>query len=390
MTTEEKTLLAALTVAAVFVPVTLGAALGWRAWSWLLLAVVLLGLPGRVAWSIQQRVQRERQTNVTPPSQAEQPEVSRTPVADVALPSAENNYGFRFSATVCWRPASGSTVWHANLDGLAVDAIITRAKAITKTEDPSRVKAVQHRLASELGAVQQDASGGVNAWAEQIELILPEADQARLRKLSDLRKDQDIWERERDHERNKRKYLGEDVLKSTGNAVVWWLAHKDNDVEDTARRIEDLAKLSAVVNGAEVPGLPFESLDSRQPFPNGPFHDRTYEPTRFPGIGSLAEPFPKHRSIASLSGLLMDALHLGDDQRALFAHRIARVVEQTGKPDEAQEIRRRFDTPPANEEPTDIPEPDGERDRPAYDEEAPLLEEPWWNSEPPGESEQGG
>jgi fatty acid desaturase len=59
MTTEEKTLLAVLTIAAVLVPVALGAALGWPAWSRLLLAVPLLGALGLVARNIQRRVRYE-------------------------------------------------------------------------------------------------------------------------------------------------------------------------------------------------------------------------------------------------------------------------------------------------------------------------------------------
>jgi hypothetical protein len=88
-------------------------------------------------------------------------------------------------------------------------------------------------------------------------------------------------------------------------------------------------------------------------------------------------------------GGLMDTLDLDSDQRALFAHRIALVVESIGKLDEAQEIRRRFDTPAVDEKFVDISKPDGELwDRPARDEESPLQQEPWWNSEPPGEPEQ--
>lgn len=379
MTAEEKTLLTALTITAVLVPVVLGLALGWPAWSWLLLIIPLLGIHGLVARNIQRRVQRER-AREAPPIQAEQPEVSQTLVADVALPSAVADYKFLFSATAYWRPARGSTVEHANPGELAADAIVTRAEAVTATEDPSRVDVVRHRLAAVLGAVQPDASGGVEAWAEQIQLMLSEADQAQLRKLSDQRKDQDVWKRGRDHERSKRKYLADDVLKSTGSAVVWWLAQKEHDVEGTVRLIGALAQLSDAANNAAVPE---RSRDGGQPFPNGPSHDVSNEATGFP-----ARPFSDGGSVASQFGVLMDALDLGDDQRALAAHRFALVVEKAGKPDEAQEIRRRFDAPAVAQE-SDIPEPDGElRDRPALDEEPPLQEEPGWISQPPEEPEE--
>ncbi|MGH3870444.1 MAG: hypothetical protein ACRDSR_02850 [Pseudonocardiaceae bacterium] len=57
-------------------------------------------------------------------------------------------------------------------------------------------------------------------------------------------------EHEHDHERRKRDYLRDDVLQNTGSAITWWLARKDNDVEDTVRLIGALAQLSA----AHLPG----------------------------------------------------------------------------------------------------------------------------------------
>ena len=85
----------------------------------------------------------------------------------------------------------------------------------------------------------------------------------------------------------------------------------------------------------------------------------------------------------------MDTLDLGHEQCAQFARRFALLIENAGKPQEAQEIRRRFDAPAADEEPAGAPEPDSEpRDRPVPDEEPPPREEPWGNSALPGESEQ--
>jgi hypothetical protein len=391
MTTEEKALLAVLTIATVLVPIALGTALDWPAWSWLLLAVPLLGVLGRVARNIMQRVQRQRlwQSHVAPPGHVEQPDQApHTLVADVALPSAVADYHFHFSATAYWRAARGSRTQHTNLGALAADAIVVRAQTITAAEQPNKVDVVQHRLASALGAVQ-DVSGGVEVWADQVQLTLSEADQERLRKLSDVRKDKDLWEHEHDHERRKRAYLGDDVLKSTGSAVIWWLARKDNDVEDTVRLIGTLAQLSAAANDAEVPELfrhlvstpapsgqlpfesliPFESLDGDQRFPNGSFHN--------------AEQFSDLSLIASRWGALMDTLDVfGDEQRALLTRRVAQLLDKAGKPDEAQEIRRHFDAPaidaPAtDQEPADLPEPDGDLpDRSALDVEPPRSDEP--------------
>jgi hypothetical protein len=386
MTTEEKALLAVLTIATVLVPIALGAALDWPAWSWLLLAVPLLGVLGRVARNIMQRVQRQRlwQSHVAPPGHVEQPDQApHTLVADVALASAVADYNFHFSATAYWRAAKGSRTQHTNLGALAADAIVVRAQTITAAEQPSKVDVVQHRLASALGAVQ-DVSGGVEVWADQVQLTLSEADQERLRKLSDVRKDKDLWEHEHDHERRKRAYLGDDVLKSTGSAVIWWLARKNNDVEDTVRLIGALAQLSAAAKDAEVPELfrhlvpipappgqlPFESLNGDQLFSNGSFHH--------------AGPFSDLSLVASRWGALMDTLDVfGDEQRALLTRRVAQLLDKAGKPDEAQEIRRHFDAPafdaPAtDQEPADLPEPDGDlpADRSALDVEPPRPDEP--------------
>ena len=258
MTAEEKTSLAVLTIAVVLVPVVLGAALGWPVWSWLLLAVPLLGVVVLVARNIQRRVQQDllRPLHATPPGHVEQQDQApHTPVPEMELPSAVADYVFRFSATAYWRLARGSKMQHTNLGALARGAIIDRAKTITAAEQPDKVDIVQHRLASALGAVQPDATGGVEAWADHVQLTLPEADQERLRKYSNLRKDDELGEYERNHERRKRAYLGDDVLKSTGSAVTWWLAQRDNDVEDTVRLIGALAQLSAAANDREVPEL---------------------------------------------------------------------------------------------------------------------------------------
>ncbi len=327
MTSEEKTLLAALAVGAVLVPIALGAALGGPVWAWLLLALLLLGGTGRVAWSIQRRVrkEREREEREQQPAEEQEPEASQTPVAGAVLPSAVAGYDFRLSATVHWLPSVGAAVRHANLGEVAAGEIIARAQAITKEQHPGRAEVAQHRLAAALGAVERDASGAVGAWAEQVQLTLPEADQARLRKLADLRKDEEVWEHERDRERSQRRYLHEDVLQSTASAVVWWLAQNDGNVERVPDAIKALEQLSAAANG-QAPA-----------------------------------------SAAGQWGALMDTLGFGDEVPLLSVD-FALLLEKFGRPEEAEELRQRYDTqgeqPPAPEEPWWAAQP---------------PEEPWWN-----------
>lgn len=398
MTTEEKTLMAILTTVALLVPVGLGAMLGWPAWSWLLLGIVMLTFPGLVVRNIQIRVRREQfqQGYIEPPVQVQQHQVQHTQITDVALPSSVTDYYFRFSAATYWRPLGSRTTEHANIDGLATDTIVTRAQRITSVEQPSNVDVLQHRLASALGAVQRDASDTVETWAEHVQLKLPETDQVRLRKLADTRKDEDIWEHERIHERRKRAYLSEDVLKTTGSAVVWWLAQKDNDVERTVPLLGALAQLSAVANDARVPEqfrnlAPTTTLPHQHPFdpmvdqqhPDDQFHNGSRNAPGLPGFDIPAESLTDTRSVASQLAILMDTLDLNDDQRALFAHRFAQLIEKAGESVEAERIRNLFDTPTIDKGPVDTPARDVDPQGPP----APNMEQHGgsWGDDPPSE-----
>lgn len=357
MNTGEKTLLAMLTLVTVVAPVALGVAFGWPVWSWLLLAVPPFSVLVLVARSLRVRQELHWLSSAVPPGHVEQPD--HTPVTDVALHSAVASYDFYFSATVHWRPARGSRVQHPDPGALAAKAIINRAEAIAAAEQPDKVDIVQRRLASALGAVQPDASGDMEVWADQVQLTLSETDQEWLRKLSDKRKDKDLWELERDLECRKRAYLSDDVLKSTSSAVTWWLAHKDHDVEDTVRLLGPLAQLSAVVNDREgvlsrhlvptatAPGQhPFESP---QQFPNGSFPNGSHQIT--------AGTFPDISPAVFQYGAWLDTLDL-DEQRALFSRYIAQVLSRFEKPDTAQEIRRLYNAPAIGKDLTSSPEPD--------------------------------
>ncbi|MGH3870440.1 MAG: hypothetical protein ACRDSR_02830 [Pseudonocardiaceae bacterium] len=394
MTTEEKTLLAVLTLAAVLVPVGFSAALDWPKWSWLLLTVPLLGAVGLVVKNIMFRVQQEKlwQPYAAPAGVEQQEQARQTQIPDVTLPTAVDGYDFHFSATAYWRPTRGSRTQHTNLSDVASGAIVDRAKTIIAMEQPNRVDVVQYQLASALGAVHRDASTGVETWADHVQLTLSEADQERLRRYSDASKNKDLWEHEHDHERRKRDYLRDDVLQSTGSAITWWLARKDNDVEDTVRLIGALAQLSAAVHDREVPErfrhlvpipatagrLHVESLDGEQRFPNGSLH---------PWSGLPAGQFSDVTPVASQWHAFMDTLpNFGDEhERALLTRHFSRLLEKVKKPDAAQEIRRHCDAPTTDQEPAHLPEPDADPlDRPVPE----VQNEPWRNSPAPGESEQ--
>ena len=267
---------------------------------------------------------------------------------------------------------------------------------------PDQIDVVQHRLASALGTVQRDMPSGMEVWADQVQLTLPEADRERLRKFSGVRKDTDLWEHERNYESRKRAYFRSEVLESTGSAVIWWLAQKDNDVEDTVRLIGALAQLSAAANNTEV-SEPFRhlvpsgrfsvaSLDGEQRFPNGLSHDGSRQATGFPWTGLPAGQFSDVSLFASRWGALLSTLDdFSDEERAHFTRRVAQVLEKIGKPDEAQEIQRHFDAPVTDKEPVDLPESDGDLpDRPAPDVQPSRQDKPRRDSPLSGESDLDG
>lgn len=93
----------------------------------------------------------------------------------------------------------------------------------------------------------------LQAMTEDVRPTLHQHDQERLDGLAGVRKDQAVWEHQRKYERSTHKYLGEDVLKDTGSAVVWWLAKNDEQVERTVEDLGMLARLTSAVNDTDVP-----------------------------------------------------------------------------------------------------------------------------------------
>jgi hypothetical protein len=234
-------------------------------------------------------------------------------VPPIALPSAWPDYNFLFTATVCWElTPSNAMPPHANPAALAIDAVLNRARQLVLTQIPTEVTFVRYRLAVALGSVIREQSHQVEAWALDVSLSLTPEDQARLRKLSEVRKDEVVWEHERNYERNKRAYLRDDVLKDTGSAVVWWMARADKGsnkaLEESVNLIGPLAQLSAAANNTEVPEL-YRHLVPQSMRP------------------------PADLAAEDLTGL------------AVFAEQAAATLNAMGRPDVADEIRQRFTSP---------------------------------------------
>ncbi|GAA3730179.1 hypothetical protein [Streptomyces tremellae] len=254
MSSGTKTVSVFLTLLGALVLALVGFCARWPLWAWGLGAcgvAVLLSAGGAVARRRTERFPRHLLAEPDLPI----PPVERREVRvrDVALPSVLPDYDFLFSATVRWCPVSGPD--HAplvNPGALAVDAVLTRAQEVTAARHPSRASLVQHELNGALGTMFTVRDGRAEAMAVDVRLCLSDADQERLVKLAEVRKNEAVWEHERKYEQSRRAYLGEDVLKDTGSAVVWALHRNDDKVDRTVQDIGLLAELTAAANNEEL------------------------------------------------------------------------------------------------------------------------------------------
>ncbi|MGW0484837.1 hypothetical protein [Nonomuraea sp. NPDC003214] len=282
-----------------------------------LVAVIALTALARFGW-------RHWPTNApAQPEPMDEPSLPPPPIESreqridqVPLPSREADYDFLFSAMVLWKPVhSPGDERQVNLAALAVDAILRRAREITENREPGRAPLVAHELGGILGTMQKDPTGHVLAMAESVQVVLSSQDQERLNKLAEVRKDQMVWEHDRKYEQSKREYLGEDVLKDTGSAVVWWLVKNDDQVEKTVNDIGLLATLSSAANNKTAP------------------EEAAY----------LFGAMPSANGVSPVDDLaaFLHSLDL-NGERDLFAHQIALLARNYGRPEVADEIERRF------------------------------------------------
>jgi hypothetical protein len=328
-----------VTVIAGLILVIFGLSSAWPLWVWAAVgcALLVLGvLTGRFLAPDREAFPRELlpEPDLPLPGPGRQEER----VAHVALPSSVADYDFSFAASVRWlvldAPDDAPCI---NAAGLAVDAVLHRARVVTAQQPPHRSAFAQHQLDGALATMRTDATGRVAAMALNVSLGLPEPDRERLTKLSNVRKDEDVWEHERNYERSKRSYFGDDVLKDPGSAVVWWLSRNEQEVEGAVDRIGLLAQLSAAANNATV-AAPFEHLvpprrtlyieddDGTGPRP----HDGFGAPLRENGSG----PAFTSESLFAWFGFSVE-----DPDLTLFAARLARLADTHGKGEAARRVR---------------------------------------------------
>ncbi|MFI6700382.1 hypothetical protein ACIBJC_15620 [Streptomyces sp. NPDC050509] len=349
-------------------PAAIGNLLHWSAWLWGFMSMVTASGSLLLVMAVLSRGRASADPfepgEPEPPTAPTEQPYQETRVVDAALPSAADGYDFLFSATVWWRPVAD----HADrpdvaCPALAVSSVVSRALEVVRRVEPGRASFARYLLEGELGVPLPDRSGRVMSLAPDVTLALAPADRERLRKLNDLRKDEEIWEYERQHERNKRRYLGDDVLKSAGSAVVWWLARHENEIEKAVDMIGPLAQIAAAANDEEVPEL-FRHLLVP---PMVARSEATVGGPLWNGPGQGGGMFDREEEVGVSDRLLLLLAAVGlkpdMDEYTVFVHRVVRSLEAAGLDEAAEEIRRTL-LPAPDEGGGEQPEggPSGERD----------------------------
>lgn len=331
-----------------------GVTLGRPLWVWFLLPALIAG-----ALLIDMGVSRAEGTRPTAPDLGESvPEppaevpYQETSIVVVPVQSAVEDCPFLLSASVWWRPAGRfGPSSHGNPAALAATSVLQRVESLTLTENPGRCTFLERSLEGTLGTSGLDGSGLVEAFATDIRLVLRPRDREHLEELDGLRKAMGSWESRRQHERNLREYLGEDVLRSPGNAVVWWMARHDDQIERAVDMIAPLTVLSAAANDEEVPEEYRDLFRGRgKPVEGEPMsgfdHPEQGGGQTPPGHGPI-RPAAGQEPPADLLAAWLDSEGFteGSDETRVFLDRLARTSDAAGRPEAAENIRRHMRRP---------------------------------------------
>ncbi len=329
MTRDDMTLVAAVAGGSSLIPWLLGAAVGLPVWLCCLLSATGIACAFFLAKSRMQRYQQaQRRPPLFVPPQVPEPSAQPDPprasaIVSLPVPSGEVDYQFLFTATVWWR-ATRSGV---NAEAIARKAVLDRACSLTTRAEPGNPALTSAQLAAHLVSPQADPTGAVEAWADQVALVLPDDDRERLAKLAALRKDVRVWEQQRGMELSIRDYLGNDVLKTPGNAVVWKLAQDHKQISETVNLIPTLVRLTAAANDHELP-------DQRSNW------DDVVEATVVPDPPRESAPPAPEAPVDHLRGLLDELFGSAQsDQRDLFAQQLSTLIESHGRRQAAQSLR---------------------------------------------------
>jgi hypothetical protein len=237
------------------------------------------------------------------------------------------------------RRNNGAGQWHADLAGLATAAAVDHVAEVVGNRPAAEATETQHRIAGDLVLPRPDPTGAVLWCAQDVVLQLVDSDAERLSRMSQLRKEVQVWNQERDHERNLRGYLVDDALKSPGTALVWWLAQHTDDVKGAVALIDDLARLSDASQNNGTPQRAVPVLAAAAPTL----------------LDAAAEP--GQRDLTATRDLLLSLFPDSEDERMLFALDLVSIADRSGRHSYARRVRTIFGLPDLDSE---VSEPDDE------------------------------
>ncbi|MCK2239551.1 MULTISPECIES: hypothetical protein [unclassified Crossiella] len=211
--------------------------------------------------------------------------VSRYEVAACRVPSSTAEFSFSFSCVVRWRLVTSDGPRHPNPAGVAVNAVLHRAMAITGVAELTDGERVNAELAAELGTPKADPGGWVQGWAEDIGLSADAEDLTLVTQLQRLRRKRLAWAAEREWECDQRQYLTDSVLRDPGSAVAWWLARHPDEIEEAVRLVGPLARLVSAVHQTEIHPL-YREFEPRHQLP-GPRSQDGSGPSPITGGGTV-------------------------------------------------------------------------------------------------------
>ncbi|MFJ4962660.1 hypothetical protein ACIP6P_09400 [Streptomyces sp. NPDC088729] len=329
----------------------MGRALDWPVWLWFLLPALCAG-----ALLIDMRVPRPDEGGFVQHPEPQEAEAAapvespyqETSVVVVPVESAVADCPFLFSATVWWRLVDEDASWsHRNPAALASTSVLRRVQRMTSAEHPQRCTFLEHFMEGVLGMPAHDDEGLVIAFATDIRLVLRPKDRDHLDELDGLRKAVAAWEGRRQHERNLREYLGDDVLRSPGSAVVWWMSRHEEEIDRAVEMIAPLTVLSAAANDEEIPQEYRDLFQARgssaEEDPTGGFDHPEPIGEAMASAGGPGRPGADPQTALSdqLSELLGSlGIDEGSAEGEAFLHRCARASEAVGRPEAAESIRR--------------------------------------------------
>ncbi|WP_298183337.1 hypothetical protein [Saccharomonospora sp.] len=324
--------------------IVLGLVLGWATWVWLPFAAVL----ATVTVVVLRSALHERELNASTPLRQHVPPPTPVPpsgptprretISELPLPSQEQDYRFLFSATVLWERQPHVPAMTTDFGAAAKQFVITRAAGLTQQHHPEDSTMATTNLSSYLAERQQVVNGHY-VWATDVTLKLSTEDSERLARMAKLRKDRALWEQERAHELSLRDYIGKEVLRDPGTAVLWWFARNLQDPDGLTKTVNDIEKLRRLTSAAHATHVP--------PWDQEPFtppHHENGQASLFtpPAVveGTTAEPDPTLR--------LVDAVEQLTDNtepalRSTLHRRLVQLFHAQGLTATADEIARRFD-----------------------------------------------